>query len=399
MERRQLLINWSLLLLGVAAVGVGLWLFQRSLVRTEKDAKAGRGFAFTVRTAPVERGDLNPTLQLQGDVVARKASTIRAEVAGLVAALPAREGQQVKESDLLAQIQEKDFQLEVQRRQAQGLQSLSNVKRQETALTQAKDLLGRLETLWKDKLVSEEQVTGARLAVQSAQAALAEARAQAGLRHVEVLAARRDVERSRILAPFAGRVARRFVEVGDRVAAGSPVVELVGGQGVELHLYLPVSQVNRIAPGTAVRFRPAGRGGAWHEASIGRVLPTADPASRNQTVVVPLVTPPEGVAPGLAVEAQVPIGLIRGALLLGADALTRNGNQWVVFRVAAGKAQRVAVTLLGESGAQVAVSGPLKEGDPVVVMGNETLFPNAPVRVVGSGSLADRQAPPRGRAP
>lgn len=377
-------------------LGGGVWLFQRSLVRGHKDAQAGRGFSFAVRTAAVERGELRPTLRLQGDVVAHKAATVRAEVAGVITSMPAREGQEVAQGDPILAIQDKDFMLEVQRRNALGSQAQSGVKRQETAVSQAKDLVERLEKLWDDKLVSEEELTQARLALRGAEAALAEARAQSGLRYVEILSARRDRERSRMVAPFAGRVAKRFAEVGDRVAVGSPVVELVGGKGVELHLYLPVSQVNRIQPDTTVRFRLARSDGPWHEATIARVLPVADLASRNQTVVAPLYSPPQGVTPGMAVEAEVAVGKIPRALLLSLDALTRQGNQWAVFVVEEGKARQVIVEILGESDDRVAVTGSLKEGDQVVVVGNETLFPNAPVRMVGGNQLARQEGGAKG---
>ena len=126
------------------------------------------------------------------------------------------------------------------------------------------------------------------------------------------------------------------------------------------------------------------------------MLPVVDLASRNRTVVVPLKTPPAGYTPGLAVEARFGVGTLAGAIIVSKDALTRNGDRWVVFRVANGKAQQVGVTILGEDGLRVAVSGGLRLGDAVVVIGNEALFPNAPVNVVNTPRVTQGAAPPMG---
>jgi len=395
---RRLLINWGILALSLVALAAAVWLFRRSLLEGPGDGnKGGRSFEFTVKVAPVKMGPLSPTLRLQGDVVARHATTVRAEVAGVVTAMPAREGQAVKREAVLARLDDRDPRLILRQRQAQGLQAAASVERQQAELAKARDLLRRLERLRKDQLVSQEELDNARIGVQSAEAALAAARAQAAQHHVEQLAARRDLARTVVRAPFDGQISQRFVEVGDRVAVGTPVAELVGGAGVELRLYLPVSQVSRVLPGTPLRYRLAEQGGAWHEARISRVLPGADPRSRNQTAVVALKQPPASFAPGLAVEAELAVGRIPRALLVSRDALTRYGNRWVVFRVEGGKARRIPVVILAEAGRQAAVTGPLKPGHKVVVVGNETLFPNAPVNVVNRKKMARGGPRPRGR--
>ena len=80
-------------------------------------------------------------------------------------------------------------------------------------------------------------------------------------------------------------------------------------------------------------------------------------------------------------EARLSVGRVPNALVVHSDALTRIGASWVVFQVVAGKARRVEVRVLGEDDHRVAVSGKLTVGSQVVVVGNEALFPNAPVRV------------------
>ncbi|MFH2007623.1 MAG: efflux RND transporter periplasmic adaptor subunit [bacterium] len=396
--RRQITVNWLILLGSILGLIGATVAFYASVTAPPKKKKGGRdGFRFTVQTAPVERGDLTPTIRLQGDVVSRRTTTIRAEVAGIVKSVPVREGQAVKAEALLVQLDERDWKLALRRQQAMALQATATQARSDAAASKAEDELRRNVELDRHKLVTKESVLQGRLAVRSAKAGVAEARALSALRYVELLTARQNLERARVKAPFAGRLSKRYVEAGDRVAVGAPLVELVGGRGVELHLFVPVSLVNRVRPGAKLRYRTAGRAGRWREGEIRRVLPVADPSSRNQTAVVVLGDPPPGLAPGLAVEARLGVGAIRNVLLVSSDALTRFGEQWVVFRVAQGKAQRLPVSILGEDGARTAVSGALRAEDPVVVLGNEALFPNAAVRVVPTRQVAQRKPPGRGK--
>lgn len=231
--RRQITVNWLILLGSILGLIGATVAFYASVTAPPKKKKGGRdGFRFTVQTAPVERGDLTPTIRLQGDVVSRRTTTIRAEVAGIVKSVPVREGQAVKAEALLVQLDERDWKLALRRQQAMALQATATQARSDAAASKAEDELRRNVELDRHKLVTKESVLQGRLAVRSAKAGVAEARALSALRYVELLTARQNLERARVKAPFAGRLSKRYVEAGDRVAVGAPLVELVGGRGV-----------------------------------------------------------------------------------------------------------------------------------------------------------------------
>jgi len=404
--RNRIVVNWVILAAASVALAGALFVYYRAVTAPpDKKRGQGRGFRFTVRTAPVQRATLTPSIPLQGDVVSNETATIRAEISGVVTKVLVANGQQVKAGTVLVELDNRDRVLALRRQQALSMEAHAAQVGSRTTVAKAQDLVTRLKKLDKYKLVSAESVEQARIGLLSARAGAAQANAQTALRYVELLTARQELERAKIRALFAGRIAKRLVAAGDRVAVGAQVVELVGGAGLELHLYVPVSATNRVHAGTTVRYRLAGRAGPWQQGAITRVLPMVDPLSRNRTVVVSLPKPPGGFTPGQAVEARLSVGRLAGALVVDTDALTRTGDTWVVFTVKAGKARRVEVKILGEDGRRIAVSGNLTAGQPVVVVGNEALFPNAAVRVVtprkaapqassgsGSGSGSDRPA-------
>ena len=130
-------------------------------------------------------------------------------------------------------------------------------------------------------------------------------------------------------------------------------------------------------------FRVGQHKARWQPGAITRLLPVADEKSRNQTAVVELPESSAGLTDGLPAEARVVLKVDENALLVNKDALTRFGDGWVVFTVKKNRAVPVPVEVIAEHEKKVSVRGNLKPEEPVVVVGNEALFPNARVRVVG----------------
>ena len=86
---------------------------------------------------------------------------------------------------------------------------------------------------------------------------------------------------------------------------------------------------------------------------------------------------------GMLARVTLPVGKARKALLVPKDALTLGGPQPVVVVVQDGKAHMVVVELGVSQGDLIEVRGKLKQGQQVVVRGNEGLAPGRPVVVAG----------------
>ena len=146
-----------------------------------------------------------------------------------------------------------------------------------------------------------------------------------------------------------------------------------------MRLYIPPRYISRVHRDQAVSLaltssleRPA-------TTQIARLLPSADASSRNREAIAMLVPPPAGFLPGLPVQASIVLSQRKKALLVKKDALIRQGNLWLLFKVVGDKVQRVEVQILNEDRGYVEVSGNLKHGEQIVTIGNESLFHNAPI--------------------
>jgi membrane fusion protein (multidrug efflux system) len=185
--------------------------------------------------------------------------TITPLTGGTVVAIGADETDTVTRGQMLVRLDPNDAHIELMGREAQLGQAVretrtlyannevlqANVTLRETELDRANDDLARRRAVQGTGVVSDEEIRHAEMAVATARAALVAAREQlasnrgvtAGTQvasHPNVLAAAARVreaylalQRGEIVAPVAGQVARRNVQVGQRLAPGNPIMTLV----------------------------------------------------------------------------------------------------------------------------------------------------------------------------
>ena len=185
--------------------------------------------------------------------------TVTPQVGGTVIAVGADETDTVKAGDMLVQLDPLDARVELDRREAQLAQAVretrnlfasntvleANIRVRETELHRAQDDLDRRNQVAGSGVVSQEEIQHAKAHVAEAEAALVSAREQLEANRVQtggttvthhprVMAAAAqvreaylDLQRGKILAPVAGQVARRAVQVGQRLTPGNPILSLV----------------------------------------------------------------------------------------------------------------------------------------------------------------------------
>jgi RND family efflux transporter MFP subunit len=114
------------------------------------------------------------------------------------------------------------------------------------------------------------------------------------------------MEYSRILAPEAGVVLKRFVEPGDLALPGKPLVALRTSGALRLEAYVREGLITRIAPGISldVEIDTLGR---VVDATVEEIVPYADPDSRTFLVKAAMESV-DGLYPGMFGKLRVPVG-------------------------------------------------------------------------------------------
>lgn len=330
----------------------------------------------SVHLQTVERRDVPLNLTTHGTVLARTEITLVAQVAGEVVAMSRNfeTGGFFDRGEVLITLDPRDFELAARRAEAQVAQARLALVQQEAEAELA-------EEEWRD--VRDEEPSP--LALREPQ--VAQARATLTAAEADLERARLDLERTRIRAPFAGRVRKRHTGLGEFLTRGQPTAEIHATNYAEVRLPLPSDELALLdlpfvyrnsspgETGPAVTLR-ADWGGRRHEWR-GRIVRTegeVDPDTRMLHLVARVEDPydrsPEHslrspLALGLFVEAEIEGRLAPDVVVLPRSALREDSRVLV-----ADKHDRLffrPVNVLATRGSQVLISAGLENGERVCV--------------------------------
>jgi membrane fusion protein (multidrug efflux system) len=170
--------------------------------------------------------------------VEAEVAQVTPSVNGIVAQILVNDTQPVKPGDVLVKLDDTDATLALAQADAQ-LQSA------QTALQRAQLDLNRRTALANTGAVSAEELTTARSEAMTAEASIAAAQAMRNQAAV-------DLSRTTIVAPVDGVIARRNVQIGQRVQAGSPLMSVVPLDKVYVNANFKEVQLRRVKPGQSV---------------------------------------------------------------------------------------------------------------------------------------------------
>lgn len=348
-----------------------------------------------VFVAPVEIKSAQDQTIVTGTLRAVSRAEVAAQEPETVAEVLVDDGDRVSQGDTLVRLDERRLKTEIAAAQAQfrTAQKLVNQRRaeQERAATDLEMKKG----LMQDKSISRSEFLDAESAFEVVKAQLeaaAQAVAESESRCELLEIRRRDLE---IKAPFAGMITARHVEPGEWVSAGQSVMTLVTIDPVEAWMNVPerhLSSLTKHPQGTLVRLSSSGE---IFEPTKVIIVPDVEPRSQLFTVVATLSNPNGRLAPGQSITGIVPVGEQAAYCMLPVDALirTRNGDfVFVADNSSKGPlpvARKVAIRVDFERDALAFVragDAGLKEGDRVIVEGNDRLQPNQPLMVEEKGT-------------
>jgi RND family efflux transporter MFP subunit len=231
----------------------------------------------------------------------------------------------------------------------------------------------RMQSLFQEGAVSQRDLDGAEAQLRAAEAQAA-------------LAGKRLGEAS-VRAPFAGVVARRYVQGGDRVSDGDPLFRVVNTDELEFSASVPTEAMAGVRPGAKVALTVSGLDGAVVAGRVSRVNATVDPATRQVKIYVTVPNRDHRLAGDMFATGRVVVREARNAVALPAGAAQTAGGATYAWVVAGGKLEKRPVTigLRDELAELVEVKSGLAGGETVVVSPMEDLTPGQPVQVGGGG--------------
>lgn len=302
---------------------------------------------------------------ISGELRPEREATVRAELGGSMLQVAADEGEAVRKGALLGRIESNALE-DVQR------SASSAVRAAENQLAVAQREAERTVQLVSAGALAARDVDIAKANVTNAEAQLADARSR-------LVSAQKQLEDALLRAPLTGIVSDRAVNAGDVVTPGTALFTIIDPSSMRLEASVPSEEVGRLRIGAPVQFEVRGYDQLF-EGRIERIVPRADPTTRQVPIFVSIPNTGGRLVAGLYADGRVITEQAFGSVVPSNAVNTSSGTPWVL-RVGNGKAEKVTVTLgLHDPRTErVQITSGVNEGDVLLRGAAQGITPGTPI--------------------
>ena len=323
----------------------------------------------------------NAVLTASGYVVAQRKAAVASKATGRLEYLGVVEGDRVKKGQVLGRLEDTDIKASLD-------QARANLKLNEADLRDAQQWLDRQKTLLEKGVSTQSDYDAAEARYQRVLASIAVAKAI-------VDGAEVALENTLIRAPFDGTVLTKNADVGEMVApmaasvsSRSAVVTLADMSSLQVEADVSESNIERITLGQPCEITLDAYPEARYEASVAKIVPTADRAKATVMVKVAFKSYDAKVLPEMSSKvlfltrtAEIVPTAGRSMLTVPLSSVaTRNGKK-VVFMVRNDQAVAVNVSTGKDVGALVEITQGISAGDHVITGLNDRIVDGLRVKV------------------
>jgi HlyD family secretion protein len=370
-----------------------------------------------VEAARVRRMDLSLQAEATGYLQAWRRVEVRAEIAGRVIRRAVFEGAPVNAGSLLVELDDRDRVIDLKDAEAAWLKTQAGYAvdfaasgeegkepgSQPSAAASATPAADA-ERLRREGLISAQRFEELRRSDESARLLSGSRRSEVRAAQNGLVQAEQQVERcrialarTRIAAPFAGRVADLNVELGQQITPGESLLTLLEDDRLKVDVDVLEADLVWLRPGAPAEVHVPSLGDLTLRGAIATITPRVKTETGTGRVTIAIANPEHRLVAGLFATVRLETRKLPGRLVVPARAVLIRQGRELVFRVDHGKALWTYVKLGARSGDSVAIAEGLKEGDVVAVGGHFALAHETPVAPI----LVDGRPPaaPAAEAP
>lgn len=346
----------GLLVLAVLALASARVVFMRSSAKAELEARSlesQRIFVKTVTPVPTKTsGVLALPATLRGD----NETTIYARVSGYVHSWLVDIGARVEKGQLLAELDTPELDQQVKQALAQREQAKANV-------VLAKAALERWKKLFEQDSVARQALDEHQNSYDTGVASLQAA--EANLQQLQEMTAFK-----RVVAPFAGVIIQRNVDIGNLVNAGGGGVALFSMAKTDpLRVFIDVPQAysRNISVGAEVSVTQSELPGQVFHGKVAHIAGAIDMTTRSLRVELTLANPDSRLLPGAYVQVSLPLTPKAPLSIPSNSLLFRAEGPNVAVVDESGRAHLRPVVIANDLGATLEISGGVSAEDRIIV--------------------------------
>ncbi|MGQ9802086.1 MAG: efflux RND transporter periplasmic adaptor subunit [Candidatus Saccharicenans sp.] len=409
-QRSRFLIIFLIVLVSAAAL-VGIWLTRKSA--RENNTEPGQATApaaaesqtsvpLPVKVAAVRVADLEKRIKSPGEVFTERKVVLKAEVKGVLKKLHVEEGLRVKAGQVLAELDETPYRLQLEQDEASRLKALSELLLDHLfqqpelkssasdleSLKKAEEAFLQAEAAHKQGLISQAELDKARRDYELAFIGSGLKRdeiiaASKGLTQAEinVKRARMELEKTKITAPFSGVITQVKVSPGENIEAGREICTLVDLSQLKIEAKVLETLIGKIKVGREADVLFSAYPGKVFKGKVAAISPLVSPTERTCSVFIHLENSAGQIKPGMHAAVEIVSDIFPGRLLVPQAAVLVRGSRPLVFVVENGLAKWRYIQTGEENEQDVEVLDGVREGEQVITEGHLTLAHDSPVRI------------------
>jgi len=401
--------GWGLLLGGAFLLVAGTWGILQ-FTRSSHAPETTLAPAITVETLTIHPRSIAKTVKLSGTIRPVDQATLSTRVMGRITQLSLEAGDRFRQGDVLARVDVMDISAQTSQAQAGVMQAQSAVALRQAELARTQATLNQLESqkieaqaalqlakldqkrmasLQIEGAIAQERLDRANTALAQAQARVAQTdagirQAQAAIAQAQaaIVQSRAAVNQAKssvtsatvgesygtVIAPFDGVVVQKLAYEGEMAAPGTALLKVENPNKLQLEISVPEENLRFVQVGQPVT--------VWVDAvnqtlnaTIGQIVPAADPNSRSFLIKIPLNNSGRLIS-GMFGRIALPAGGQQATILIPTTALIQRGQLQGVYVVNPHENQSMAVLRWVKTGQQhgeqVEIVSGLMQGDRVI---------------------------------
>lgn len=400
---------WAwVLIFGVIAYGCYRLYVYESAKQAQISAKKGamRPHNIPVAVAKSHEGDMPVYLQGLGTVTAFNTVTVKPRVDGQLASVNFKEGQFVKQGDVLATIDPQPFQVALDQAIGNLDQAKGTLAKDQAALRDAQVNYVRDQELFKQSIIAKQQMDTQLSTADQIRGSIEADNASIAAANAAIASARLNLQYTKITAPISGRIGLRLVDEGNMVHAadanGLAIIAQI--EPISVIFTIPEDQLppvlKKLREGAKMRADAYDRDQKQKlaEGTLLTVDNQIDTTTGTSRLKATFPNSDDALFPNQFVNVKLWLDTQRNAIIIPAVAIQRGPTGTFVYVVNDNNTVSTRPVKIGlQEGNDVSIDEGLQTGESVVVDGAEKLTDGMAVTVRGSGEDSGGTHPGGGR--